>query len=65
MIAHPRVAEKPPVIPTDDPRDRKCEMLEGLVPTDPNVPYDMKLVIREVRSAPGIDHSWNSWQPAS
>ena len=28
---------------TNDPRDRSCDMLEGFVPTDPNVPYDMKV----------------------
>lgn len=40
--------EKPPVVPNDDPADRLCPSLEQMVPTDPNVPYDMKLVIKEV-----------------
>ena len=31
-----------------DPRDRPCPMLEQMVPADPNVPYDAKLVVREV-----------------
>jgi propionyl-CoA carboxylase beta chain len=34
----------------DDP-GRDCPSLQQIVPTDPNVPYDMKLVIREVLDA--------------
>jgi propionyl-CoA carboxylase beta chain len=37
----------PPSSATDDPA-RDCPALEQVVPTDPNVPYDMKLVVREV-----------------
>ena len=45
----PQSADAPPhVLPSDDPADRECPMLEQLVPTDPNLPYDMKLVVREV-----------------
>lgn len=40
--------EKPPVVPNDDTRERNCDMLEQIVPTDPNIPYDMKIIIREV-----------------
>ena len=36
------------MLPNDDTRGRLCPMLQQIVPTDPNVPYDMKLVIREV-----------------
>jgi propionyl-CoA carboxylase beta chain len=38
----------PPVLPTSDPIDRDCEMLRRIVPTDPNVPYDMKVVAKEI-----------------
>ena len=37
-----------PHLPTGDPGARDCPSLEQVVPTDPNVPYDMKLVLREV-----------------
>jgi propionyl-CoA carboxylase beta chain len=40
--------EQPPVLANDDPGDRECTMLGQIVPTDPNVPYDMKIVISEV-----------------
>lgn len=40
--------EQPPVLPNDDAKDRDCPMLEQIVPTDPNVPYDMKMIISEV-----------------
>jgi propionyl-CoA carboxylase beta chain len=40
--------EKPPRLRSNDPRDRLCEPLEGMIPTDPNVPYDMKLVIQQI-----------------
>jgi propionyl-CoA carboxylase beta chain len=40
--------EEPPHRPTDDPIDRVCEGLVDLVPTNPNKPYDMKEVIREL-----------------
>jgi len=40
-------AEKPPVVPTDDPLDREEPGLDELVPADPNKPYDIrKLVCR-------------------
>lgn len=41
-------ADRAPPVATGDSRDRACPMLEQIVPTDPNVPYDMKLIIREV-----------------
>lgn len=37
-----------PVKETGDPHDRMVPALERLVPDDPNTPYDMKDVIREV-----------------
>jgi propionyl-CoA carboxylase beta chain len=37
-----------PVIPCSDPIDRECPALEQIVPADPNVPYDMKIVIRDL-----------------
>merc|ERR1712137_233325 len=33
---------------TSDPRSRACPWLNTIVPSDPNVPYDMKDVIRKV-----------------
>lgn len=40
--------EQVPVLPSDDARDRECELCTRVVPTDPNQPYDMRLVIKEV-----------------
>ena len=40
--------EEVPERKTEDRADRKCDMLEALVPADPNVPYDMKIAIRNV-----------------
>ena len=43
--------ERPPVIPCDDPVDRRDESLLGLVPDSPRRAYDVKKVIRAV-----VDH---------
>jgi propionyl-CoA carboxylase beta chain len=40
--------EAPPSRETMDSRHRSCDMLESIVPTDPNVPYDMHACIKEV-----------------
>jgi len=40
--------EKPPVRSTNDAADRVCERLRHVIPANPNQPYDMKDVIREV-----------------
>jgi propionyl-CoA carboxylase beta chain len=40
--------EDPPLGPTDDPTDRSCPALEGVVPDQPNKPYDMHAVISEL-----------------
>jgi len=40
--------EDPPLHPNDDPIDRQDEMLQTLVPNDPNKPYDMKELIVNV-----------------
>jgi propionyl-CoA carboxylase beta chain len=40
--------EDPPVVPTDDPPDRREESLKSVVPDNPNKPYDIKEVIRAV-----------------
>ncbi len=40
--------EDPPVVPTDDPPDRREEALARLVPEDPNRAYDVREVIRAV-----------------
>ena len=39
-------------LPPTDPPDRTCPALEHLVPDDPNVPYDMLSVIKQI-----VDHS--------
>lgn len=44
-------AEDPPVIANTDPEDRRDKALDEIVPVNPNIPYDMKDVIRGV-----IDH---------
>jgi len=40
--------EKPPQRPTTDAPDRICDKLRHVVPANPNHPYDMKEVIREI-----------------
>ena len=40
--------EDPPLRETSDPSDRKSEKLNSLVPDDPNQPYDIREVIKEV-----------------
>lgn len=40
--------EKPPIRQTSDPADRYCEALKTIVPDNPNHPYDIKDVIRDV-----------------
>ena len=38
--------DSPPYAPTDDPADRAERSLDEIIPNDPNLPYDMKDVIR-------------------
>lgn len=40
--------ESPPFVSTNDPEDRASEALDSLIPDNPNKPYDMKAIIREV-----------------
>jgi len=40
--------EKPPLKPTNDSPDRRCEKVKHLIPSNVNTPYDMKEVIRDV-----------------
>lgn len=40
--------QKAPLRPTNDAADRRCEKLTHIIPSNPNTPYDMKDVIREV-----------------
>ena len=40
--------DEPPVIPTDDPADRRDESLLDVIPPNPAQPYDMHEVIRAV-----------------
>ncbi|MBN2432666.1 MAG: acyl-CoA carboxylase subunit beta, partial [Acidobacteria bacterium] len=40
--------EDPPVKPTTDPRDRQDKRLDTLVPENPNMPYDIKDIIKLV-----------------
>ncbi len=53
-------AEEPPFVPTDDPADREEADLDGLVPDDPQKPYDMREVITRVVDA----DSWLEVQEA-
>lgn len=38
----------PPQVPCEDPLDRTAEVLNSIIPDNPNKPYDMKSVIRQV-----------------
>jgi propionyl-CoA carboxylase beta chain len=40
--------DDPPIVPTQDPPDRRDEVLKTIVPQNPNKPYDMKEVVRAV-----------------
>src|SRR5947199_488771 len=40
--------EDPPVAPTEDPLDRRDDILTSTVPENPNKPYDIKEVVRAV-----------------
>jgi propionyl-CoA carboxylase beta chain len=40
--------DEPPIVPSDDPADRRDEALKTIVPESPNKPYDIKEVIRAV-----------------
>ncbi|MCS6885492.1 MAG: acyl-CoA carboxylase subunit beta [Acidobacteriota bacterium] len=40
--------DDPPYKPTDDPEDRADTELDSLVPDNPNLPYDMRKVIRHI-----------------
>jgi propionyl-CoA carboxylase beta chain len=40
--------EDPPFVPTDDDPNRTDDRLDGLIPDNPNKPYDMKELIRSV-----------------
>jgi acetyl-CoA carboxylase carboxyltransferase component len=40
--------EEPPAVEATDDPQRRCETLADLLPDSPNLPYDMKAVIREV-----------------
>jgi propionyl-CoA carboxylase beta chain len=40
--------DHPPIVPSDDPPDRRDDALKTLVPANPNKPYDIKDVVRAV-----------------
>ncbi|MFJ2116555.1 acyl-CoA carboxylase subunit beta, partial [Streptomyces sp. NPDC087850] len=40
--------ENPPTVPSEDPADRRSDVLLDLVPADGNRPYDMRKVIEEL-----------------
>src|SRR3989440_4657261 len=40
--------DDPPAVPTDDPLDRRDEILKTIVPESPNKPYDIKEGIRAI-----------------
>jgi propionyl-CoA carboxylase beta chain len=39
---------EPPLVPTEDPPDRRSEELRDILPDNPNKPYDMHEIIRRV-----------------
>ena len=43
--------EDPPFVATDDPVDREDEVLNSIVPENPNQPYDIKEVVESVMDA--------------
>ena len=43
-----RCEDPPPVVLTADPIDRADEVLDTLVPENPNKPYDMREAIRHI-----------------
>lgn len=51
LSGHVYLAEKPPVRKTRDSRERVDESLRYLLPQDPNIPYDMKHVVK--KASPG------------
>src|SRR5690606_16977176 len=40
--------EDAPLVPTQDPVDRECPRLAHVVPPEPNKPYDIREIIREI-----------------
>ena len=40
--------DDPPIVPSDDPPDRRDDALKTLVPANPNKPYDIKEVVRAI-----------------
>jgi propionyl-CoA carboxylase beta chain len=40
--------EEPPRVTSDDPEDREDLALDGIVPTEPHLPYDIREIIRRV-----------------
>ena len=55
--------EDPPRVESDDPVDRKCTMLNSLMPDNPNRAYDMKKVIREVVDGGEFYEYFTYWAP--
>ncbi len=55
--------EDPPRAESDDPVDRKCTMLNSLMPDNPNRAYDMKKVIREVVDGGEFYEYFTYWAP--
>ena len=46
--------QDPPLLPTGDRWDREDEKLDTFIPADPNLPYDMKEIIRTVADDHGF-----------
>ncbi len=55
--------EDPPVVPTDDPPDRADASLDTVVPEDPNLPYDIRLVIGSVADRGSFLEVQAAWAP--
>ena len=55
--------EEAPRVESDDPVDRRCELLSTLMPDNPNRAYDMKKVIREVVDGGEFYEYFTHWAP--
>ena len=55
------VWEMPPVLPCDDPLDRRDEALAAIVPRDRRKPYDMRRVMRGIFDAGSLFEIQPSW----
>ncbi|GGY78818.1 acyl-CoA carboxylase subunit beta [Streptomyces nitrosporeus] len=55
--------EAPPVVPCDDPADRRTDALADLVPADPGRSYDVRAVIGEIVDDGELLEVHETWAP--